>query len=83
MFSVWLYLKKPSKYTTAISSSVVIKALCYKLEDGGFKTRCGEVLLICLIFPATSGFGFHSASNINEYQKHKNNASGEKSAAGA
>jgi hypothetical protein len=39
--------------------------------------------LIYLIFPAALGPGVHSASNRNEYQKQKNNVSGEKIAAGA
>jgi hypothetical protein len=39
---------------------------------------------IHLILPAALGPGVYSASNRNEYQKHKNNnVSGEKSAAGA
>jgi hypothetical protein len=33
--------------------------------------------LIYLIFPAALGPGVYSASNRNEYQKHKNNVSGE------
>jgi hypothetical protein len=32
--------------------------------------------------PATPGMGVYRASKINEYQKEKNNVSGEKSAAG-
>jgi hypothetical protein len=38
---------------------------------------------IYLILPATLGPRVHSASNRNEYQKQKNNVSGEQSAAGA
>jgi hypothetical protein len=38
---------------------------------------------IDLIIPAALGPGVYSASNINEYQKQKNNVSGHKSAAGA
>jgi hypothetical protein len=38
---------------------------------------------IYLIFSATIGPGVYSASNKNEYQKQKNNVSGEGSAAGA
>jgi hypothetical protein len=38
---------------------------------------------IYLIFPAALGPGVYSASNRNEYQKQKNNVSGEQSAAGA
>jgi hypothetical protein len=36
-----------------------------------------------LILPAAQGPGVHSASNRNEYQKQKNNVSGEQSIAGA
>jgi hypothetical protein len=44
----------------------------------GFETRWGEWFLwVYLILPATLGPGVHSASNRNEYQKHKNNVSGE------
>jgi hypothetical protein len=42
-----------------------------------------EVFSIHLILPAALGPGLHSASNRNEYQKQKNNVSGEQSAAGA
>jgi hypothetical protein len=46
--------------------------------------RPDEVLFsIYLILPAILGPGIYSASNINEYQKQKNNASVEQSAAGA
>jgi hypothetical protein len=58
--------------------SLVFKALCYKAEGRGFKTRWGEWFLsIYLILPAAIGPGVYSASNRNEYQKHKNNVSGE------
>jgi hypothetical protein len=36
-----------------------------------------EFSSICLILPAALGPGIHSASNGNEYQKQKNNVSGE------
>jgi hypothetical protein len=52
--------------------------LCYKPEGRGFKTRWGEWFLsIYLILLAALGPGIYSASNRNEYQKHKNNVSGE------
>jgi hypothetical protein len=58
--------------------SAVVKALCYKLEDREFETRCGKLIFsIYLILPATLGLGVHLASNRNEYQKQKNNVSGE------
>jgi hypothetical protein len=50
--------------------SVVVKALCYKPE--------GQVIFLnFLILPAALGPGVYSAANRNEYQKHKNNVSGE------
>jgi hypothetical protein len=58
--------------------SVVVKALCYKPEGRGFETRLSERFLsIYLILPAALGPGIYSASNRNEYQKHKNNVSGD------
>jgi hypothetical protein len=58
--------------------SVVVKALCYKPEDRGFETRWGnDFLSSYLILPVALGPGVYSASNRNEYQKHKNNVSGE------
>jgi hypothetical protein len=65
----------------AISSahgSLVVKALCYKPEGRGFEIRWGKLIFsIYLIIPAALGPGVYSVSNINEYQKQKNNASGE------
>jgi hypothetical protein len=53
--------------------SIVVKALCYKPEGRGFETRwCERFLSIYLILPAALGPGVYSASNKNEYQKHKN-----------
>jgi hypothetical protein len=65
-----------------IRCSIVVKALCYKLEGRGLDTRWGD-FLIYLILAAALGSGVYSASNRNEYQKQKNNACGEESAAGA
>jgi hypothetical protein len=42
-----------------------------------------ELFSICLILSAKLGPGVYSASSKNEYQKQKNNVSGEQSAAGA
>jgi hypothetical protein len=53
--------------------SVVVKALCYKPEGRGFDTRWGDFFKIYLILSAALGPGVYSASNRNEYQKHKNN----------
>jgi hypothetical protein len=52
--------------------SVVVKELCYKPEGRGFDSR-GGFFFIYLILPAALGTGVYSASNRNEYQKHKNN----------
>jgi hypothetical protein len=52
--------------------SVMVKALCYKPEGRGFDNRWGD-FLIYLILPAALGPRVYSASNRNEYQKHKNN----------
>jgi hypothetical protein len=51
---------------TGERGSVVTKALCYKPEGRGFDTRWGEFLNL-------PNPGVYSASNRNEYQKHKNN----------
>jgi hypothetical protein len=54
--------------------SVVVKAPCYQLEGRGFKNRWDDwIFSIYLILPDTLGPGIYSASNRNEYQKHKNN----------
>jgi hypothetical protein len=49
---------------------IVVKALYYKPEGHGFKTRRGEFFFpICLILLAALSSGVHSASNRNQYQK--------------
>jgi hypothetical protein len=53
-------------------SSIVVKALCYKPEGRGFDTLRGYFLNLPNP-PAALGPGVYSASNRNEYQKHKNN----------
>jgi hypothetical protein len=66
------------------SSSVVVKTLCYKLEGHGFEIRCGELIFSIYLIPlAALGPGVYSASNRNQYQKQKNNVSGEWNTAGA
>jgi hypothetical protein len=56
----------------------MVKELFYKPEGRGFETRWGELFLsIYLIILAALGSGVYSASNRNEYQKHKINVSGE------
>jgi hypothetical protein len=57
----------------------VVKALCYdyKPEGRGFENRGGKLIFsMYLILPAALGPGVYSASNRNEYQKEKNNVSG-------
>jgi hypothetical protein len=63
----------------------MVEALCYKPEDRGFETRWGECIFfsVYLILAAALGPGVYSDSSRNKYQKKKNNASGEQSAAGA
>jgi hypothetical protein len=50
--------------------------LLYKPQGRGFGTDAA-IFLIYLIIPSALGPGLYSASNRNEYQKHKNNVSGE------
>jgi hypothetical protein len=58
--------------------SVVVKAQCYKPEGRGFETGWGKWFLSSYpILPVSQGPGVYSVSNRNEYQKHKNNVSGE------
>jgi hypothetical protein len=58
----------------------VVKALCYEWEGRGFETRSGELFLsIYQILPVALGPRVYSASNRNDYQKQKNDVSGEKS----
>jgi hypothetical protein len=49
---------------------------------GSRPVEVNKFFLIYLIFQATLGPGIYSASNRNEYQKQKNNISGEKGSAG-
>jgi hypothetical protein len=52
--------------------SVVVKALRYKPEGRGFDPD-EVIFFLNLILPAALGPGVYSASNRNEYRKHKNN----------
>jgi hypothetical protein len=55
----------------------VVKAL-YEPEGRGFEIRIGEQMFsIYLILPDALGPGVYSASDRNEYQKQRNNVSGE------
>jgi hypothetical protein len=71
------YFRTYNPILFAVCTSFVIRALCFKPEGRGFKTRWGEWVFfkIYLILPAALGPGFHSASNRSEYQKQKNNVS--------
>jgi hypothetical protein len=61
----------------------VVTVLCYKPKRRGFETRSCEIFSsIYLNLPAALGPGVHSASNINELRKQKNNVPGERSVAG-
>jgi hypothetical protein len=60
-----LHYLQPSSNIEA-RGSVVVKVLRYKPEGRGFDTRWGEFLNL-------PNPGVYSASNRNEYQKHKNN----------
>jgi hypothetical protein len=64
-------------FAIGASTSVVVKAPCYKPEGRGFETHCGECMFsVCLILPAALGPEVYSVSNRNEYQNQKNNVSG-------
>jgi hypothetical protein len=57
---------------------ILVKALCCKSDGHGLETRSDEcIFTICLILPTALGPGVYSASNRNEYQRQKNNVSGE------
>jgi hypothetical protein len=73
---VWSHTSRKSLVVLPILLLLVVKALCYKPEGRGFDPD--EVKFpIYLILPAALGPGGYSASNRNEYQKQKNNVSGE------
>jgi hypothetical protein len=57
--------------------SVVVKALCYKPEVRDPMRRIIFFFSIYLNIPTALGPGVYSASNRNEYQKQKNNVTGE------
>jgi hypothetical protein len=57
-----------------VSPSAVTEALCYKLEGRVFETRRAEsIFSTYLIVPAALGPEVYKASDINEYQKQRNN----------
>jgi hypothetical protein len=73
----WIYEYKVK--ANGARFSVVVKALCYKPGGRGLETQLSKLIYfsILLILPAALGPGIHSASNRNDYQKQKNNVSGE------
>jgi hypothetical protein len=75
-FYQWINICNKLAEFSRQDSNEVVKALCYKPEGRGFDTRSGD-FLIYLILPAALGPWVYSASNRNEYQKHKNYVSGE------
>jgi hypothetical protein len=71
-------------FSIGARGSVVVMALCYKPEGRGLKTQWDEIFFFNLPnLSSRTGLGVYSASNINEYQKQKNNVSAEYSAARA
>jgi hypothetical protein len=50
---------------------LVVKTLCYKPEGHGFDTPWVDFFLNDLILPVALGPGIYTASNRNEYRKHK------------
>jgi hypothetical protein len=56
----------------------MVKALCYKPEVRWSELLRGELIFsVYLFLPAVLRFVVYSASKRNEYQKQKNNVSGE------
>jgi hypothetical protein len=59
-------------------ASVMVEELYYEPEGPGFETRWSELIFFnYLILPAALGPGVYWASNGIEYQRQKNNVSGE------
>jgi hypothetical protein len=52
---------------------IVVKAICYELEGRGLDKRWGDFFLNLPNPSGRTSRGVYSASNRNEYQKHKNN----------
>jgi hypothetical protein len=59
-------------YTDAVAHYATRRKVAVSTSD-----EVSELFSIYLILPAALGPGVHSASNRNEYQKQKNNVSGE------
>jgi hypothetical protein len=71
-------IREREEIWTRHSREGVHAALCYMPEGREFRTGWGEwIISVHLVLPASLGPGVHSASDINEYQKQKNNVSGE------
>jgi hypothetical protein len=68
----------PLLYSWRLCGSKVVKALHYKPEGRGFETQGGACLSSnYLILVDALGPGVYSVSNRNEYQKQKNEVSGQ------
>jgi hypothetical protein len=74
---------QPMYIIKKLGSAVVKAYAASRKVTGSRPDEVSEFFPIYLILPAALGPGVHSASNRNEYQKQKNNVSGEQSAAGA
>jgi hypothetical protein len=55
----------------------LVETLCYKPEGRGFNFRCHCMSSIYLTLSVALGSGVYSTSNRNEFQRQKNNVSGE------
>jgi hypothetical protein len=78
LFSWWSLMARGISGGGGTRGSVVVKILCYKPEGRGYEIRWGEWMFSTyLILLVELGPGVYSESNRNEYQKQKNNVSGE------
>jgi hypothetical protein len=74
-WNVFYFITSPKKYCSAF---IAVSGVLY--GGTGAKLQANEVnefFSSYLILPAALGHGIYSACNINEYQKQKNNVSGE------
>jgi hypothetical protein len=58
-------------------SGMYVYILALMRDTGSRHDEVNEFFSIYLIIPTPLGHGVHSAFNRNEYQKHKNNVSGD------
>jgi hypothetical protein len=72
-FSVAWVKFEPGIVTSGVPASVVVKAVCYKLEGRWFEIRWREWNVpIYIVFPAALGHGVYSATNRYDYEQKKN-----------